>query len=53
MTEVKLGQMIVDDYGIGKVIQIDDWGGYTSQIIIPKEIFMEAYKKWIIKECEE
>lgn len=53
MTQAKIGQMIVDDYGISKVIKIDDWGGYTSELIIPKETFIEAYKKWIVKKDEE
>lgn len=52
MTQVELGQMIVDDDGINKVIQLHDWGGYTSEQIMPKEIFIEAYKRWIAKESD-
>ena len=46
MAEVKIGQMIVDDYGISKVIRIDNLG-YMSEVIIPKDVFIEAYKQWI------
>lgn len=52
MAEVRIGQMIVDDYGISKVIRMDDLG-YMSEVIIPKDIFIEAYKKWIEKESED
>ena len=52
MAEVKIGQMIVDDYGISKVIRIDNLG-YMSEVIIPKDVFIEAYKQWIAKESED
>ena len=48
MKEVKLGQIIVDNYGISKVIKLDDFGGYEAEQIIPKEAFIEAYNRWII-----
>lgn len=48
MEQVKIGQVIVDSYGISKVIKLDDFGGYTAEQIIPKEVFIEAYNKWII-----
>lgn len=47
MKQVKIGQLIVDNYGISKVIKLDDFGGCVKQQIIPKEIFIEAYNKWI------
>ena len=50
MEQVGVGKRIVNDYGISKVIQVDDWGGYTTEMIIPKETFIEAYEKWIVKE---
>lgn len=52
MIQPKVGQRIVDDHGISKVIQTDDWGGYTSELIIPKETFIEAYKEWIVEESD-
>lgn len=47
MEQVKIGQIIVDSYGISKVIRLNNFGGYTAQEIIPKEVFIEAYNKWI------
>lgn len=52
MVDVKIGQMIVDDYGISKVIRMDDLG-YMSEVIIPKDIFIEAYKQYIANESED
>lgn len=53
MEQVKIGQVIVDDYGISKVIKLDDWGGYIAEQIIPKEVFIEAFQKYIKVESEE
>ena len=53
MSEVKIGQVIVDRYGISKVVKLDGWGGYTTEQIIPKEVFIEAYNKYIKAESEE
>lgn len=53
MEQVKIGQVIVDDYGISKVIKLDDWGGYIEELIIPKEVFIEAFQKYIKAESEE
>lgn len=46
--EIKIGQIIVDDDSIGKVIMVDnDQNSYTTNVIMSKETFVEAYKKWI------
>lgn len=52
MEQVKLGQIIVDSYGISKVVKLEDYGGYTAEQIIPKEVFIEAYNKYIKAESE-
>lgn len=53
MDKIKIGQVIVDSYGIGKVVELDDFGGYTAEQIIPKEVFIEAFQKFIKEESEE
>ena len=53
MEQVKIGQFIVDSYGISKVVKLDDWGGYTAEQIIPKEVFIEAFQKYIKEEGED
>jgi len=53
MNEVKMGQVIVDSYGISKVVKLDGFGGYTAEQIIPKEVFIKAYNKYIKAESEE
>lgn len=47
MAKEQIGQVIVDNYGISRVIKLDDFGGYEAKQIIPKEAFIEAYNKWI------
>ena len=43
-----LGDLIVGDNGISKIVRVDpDYSGYTSELILPKEIFVEAYNKYI------
>jgi len=53
MEEIKIGQVIVDSYGISKVVELDDFGGYTAKQMIPKEVFIEAFQKFIKEESEE
>ena len=38
---------IIDDEGISFIVTKFDNGSYLSKMIIPKEIFIEAYKRWI------
>ena len=48
-----LGDLIVDDNGISKIVSIDpDYSGYTSELILPKEVFVEAYNKYIKGDTE-
>ena len=53
MEQIKLGQIIVDSYGISKVVKLEDFGGYTAEQIIPKEAFVEAFQKFIKAESEQ
>lgn len=41
------GVLFVDDYGINKVIEVDEDGTITAQMIIPRYTFIEAYNKFI------
>ena len=52
MSEVKIGQFIVDSYGISRVVKLEDYGGYIAEQIMPKEAFIEAYNKYIKAESE-
>lgn len=48
-----LGDLIVDDKGISKIVRVDpDYSGYTSELIMPRAVFVEAYKKYIIEETK-
>lgn len=47
--KVKTGQLVVTSHDIGRVIRPTDNGGYISEQVIPKEVFVEAYKKWILE----
>lgn len=49
----KLGEIVVKDHGICKIVEVFDYGGYVSKTIIPKEIFVEAYRKYIIEGTEK
>lgn len=46
----RLGEIVVKDHGICKIIDVDDYAGYTMETILPKEVFVEAFKKYIMKE---
>lgn len=41
------GVLFVDDYGINKVIEVDENGTVTVERIIPRDTFIEAYNKFI------
>ena len=41
------GVLFVDDFGINKVIEVDEHGTVTAERIISKDIFIEAYYKYI------
>lgn len=46
--EHSLGDFIVDDNGISKIVSIDpDYSSYTSELILPKDVFVEAFNKYI------
>lgn len=41
------GVLFVDDFGINKVIEVDENGTVTAERIIPRDTFIEAYNKFI------
>lgn len=42
-----LGDFVVGDNGISKIVEVDDYSGYTAELVLPKEVFIEAYNKYI------
>lgn len=50
--QVKIGQVVVTSYDIGKVIKLGDCGGYVSEQIISKEAFIQAFEEWILPRLE-
>ena len=42
-----VGQCEVSERGIEKVIDVGDCGTYTTELVIPKETFIEAYKSFV------
>lgn len=47
MEKRQVGEMIVTDRGIERVIETGDCGSYTTELIISKEAFQQAYEKYI------
>ena len=47
-----IGCFRIDDDGIREVITVFDNGNTLSRMMMPKEVFIEAYNKWIKKEGE-
>lgn len=43
---LRVGDLAVDDYGIVRVIK-KEASGITVETVIPKDIFVEAYNKFI------
>lgn len=43
---LRVGDLVVDKFGICEVTEVDD-GIITAKIVIPKDIFIEAYNKFI------
>ena len=46
------GEIVVNDAGIMRYVPVYDTTGnvYTFEVIMPKEVFVEAYKKYILGE---
>ena len=42
-----LGDFVVGDNGISRIIEVDGYAGYTAELVLPKEVFIEAYNKYI------
>lgn len=49
----KLGDFVVGDNGISRIIEVDGYAGYTGELVLPKEVFIEAYNKYIKDEVVE
>lgn len=49
---LRVGELEVSDRGIEQVVKVDE-NGYYSKVIIPKEIFIEAYKRFIEPHKED
>lgn len=47
------GEYEVDDYGISVVERVLEEGQYITRTIMPKEVFIEAYNKYIKGESKE
>lgn len=45
----KLGDFVVGERGIARITEVDGYAGYTSEVVLTKEAFIEAYIKYIIK----
>ena len=45
--KLTIGDEIVTDSGIERIIDLDDWGGYTAKTIMGKETFIEAFTKYV------
>lgn len=43
----QIGEYEVDDYGISKIEKVIDEKHYITRCIMPKEVFIEAYNKYI------
>lgn len=46
------GKVVVDDYGINEIIDVDVDGIATARTLIPKEAFVDAYNKYIKGDTE-
>ena len=42
-----LGDFVVGYNGISRIVEVDDYAGYTAELVLPKEVFIEAYNKYI------
>lgn len=48
-----IGDYEISERGIERIIDVGECGAYTTQLIMSKEAFKEAYKKWIVDDDEE
>ena len=44
------GKVVVDDYGISKIMSVDNDGTAVASVLITKEAFVEAYNKYIVSD---
>lgn len=52
MTKKEVGEYEVTDRGIERVIAIKP-NGYDISLVLPKEVFVEAYQRYIKSKSEE
>lgn len=48
-----LGDFVVGDIGIARITKVDEYAAYTSEVVLTKEAFIEAYNKYIKDEAVE
>ena len=48
-----LGDFIVGERGIARITNVDNEAGYTTELVLPKAAFIEAFKKYVMKEGEK
>ena len=46
------GELIVTDRGIEKVVQVYSDTEYATEIVIPRNVFVEAFNKFVIMETK-
>ena len=47
------GDFEVTDSGIYKIIEVHEDGNYISKMLMSKDVFIEAYHKWILDSDKE
>ena len=53
MNHKAIGQYEVSEMGIERIIDVSENGVYISELIIPKEIIVEAYKRFIKEDSPQ
>lgn len=49
----QVGEYEVSDKGVELVVDVGDCGTYTTKMVLPKEIFIECYNKWIKEQTDD
>ena len=44
---MNVGEYIITNDDLRRVIKVEDCGGYSAEIVLTKEAFVQCYKKWI------
>lgn len=48
-----VGEFEVSSRGIERIIEVGDCGTYSTELVIPKETFIDAFTEYILKPCKE